>query len=337
MNESQRNIIVGLTAFAALVGLAGLLVLFGYVPSYMKTGYEVRVMLNHAGGLHADSGVTLSGISIGQVTSVQLTPDRSGVIVTALIEPEYRIPAGASVRVSAPVFGGGATIDFAARKPDPQAADEVAYLPTDGSAVVDGKVISSYAQLERLSEKIEQVALEWSGVGTRVKELIAPRDPAQVDAGDIDANLSTVLVRVDSRLSEIEDIVEGIRRYTDDQQMYEDVRQTVSNSRQVAERVTGHVETVAQRVDQVSETMNEAVTTLRNRYVAAANDLTKAVDSTRKLIDKVRDGKGTAGKLVNDPALYDNLDDAGKRLQKAIDELRLLAEKWKAEGVPIQF
>jgi hypothetical protein len=57
----------------------------------------------------------------------------------------------------------------------------------------------------------------------------------------------------------------------------------------------------------------------------------------QKLADKARKGDGTVGKLLNDPALYQNFNDAAERIQKAVDEMKLLIEKWKAEGVPVQF
>ena len=68
-----------------------------------------------------------------------------------------------------------------------------------------------------------------------------------------------------------------------------------------------------------------------------ADDLSKSIEQANKLLAAANSGKGTVGKLVYDPALYENLDDSAKRLQLMIDEARLLIEKWKKEGLPIQF
>ena len=57
----------------------------------------------------------------------------------------------------------------------------------------------------------------------------------------------------------------------------------------------------------------------------------------QKLAAKASDGKGAMGKLLNDPALYDNLNDTAERIGQTADELKLLIEKWKAEGLPVQF
>ena len=43
----------------------------------------------------------------------------------------------------------------------------------------------------------------------------------------------------------------------------------------------------------------------------------------------------TLGLLLNDPSLYENLDDSAERLQLLMDEARLLIAKWKAEGIPL--
>ena len=51
----------------------------------------------------------------------------------------------------------------------------------------------------------------------------------------------------------------------------------------------------------------------------------------------VRSGKGTMGRLMQDPALYEGLSDAAKRLDDALIKLNLLLDKIRAEGLGVEF
>ena len=76
---------------------------------------------------------------------------------------------------------------------------------------------------------------------------------------------------------------------------------------------------------------------LAQRYAGVADDLVGVIGSARAVIDKARTGSGTIGKLFHDPSLYENLNDTVDRVQQSLDEFRLLVQKWKAEGMPVQF
>jgi hypothetical protein len=41
--------------------------------------------------------------------------------------------------------------------------------------------------------------------------------------------------------------------------------------------------------------------------------------------------------LLNNPDLYNSMNDAAVRLERALTEAQLLIEKFKAEGVPVRF
>lgn len=344
MNERHRNIAVGLTTIAGLVGFALLLLLFGAVPRWFESGYEVRIELPDAGGLHSGSRVYLNGVQIGMVRSVALLePVNKGVIVTVGIERRYRIPAHVEVKVPLVMLGGSPTIQFYAANDVPE---QVAYLPTDGSAMLQGRVASPFeavvgdvsgsltgpvaAAISALAINVEELSSEWLLVGQNLNQLLELRSVKDVDMGEVGANLSTVVVRLDERMAETREVLAGIDRIVNDEQMVDDLRTTFANA-------SGLTEKLADSVNELSGTVQEGVETLRTRYLALADDLGGAVASLHRFVNLVGDGEGSVGQLIHNPALYDNLNDAAVRLQKALDELRLLVQKWKAEGLSVQF
>jgi len=284
MDERKRNIAVGLTTLLGVGGLLVLLMMFGYAPLVLERFYAVRIELPNAAGLHEGSRVNLSGIDVGQVRAIEL-------VVSA----------------------------------DP--AGPVEFLPLDGSARIPGRIgslASAFSQeiraalaqpiqnFDRVSRDLGQLSDEWTEVGRNVNALLELRGVDAVDRGDAIANLSTVLVRTDARLAEMESVIAGVRAYVEDTEIREDVKATAANARRASERVAG-------AIDEVSGTFRDSVETLERRYIAVADDLSVAVASARDALDKVRAGQGTLGAVLNDPRLYEGLLDATRRTQAAID------------------
>ena len=93
-------------------------------------------------------------------------------------------------------------------------------------------------------------------------------------------------------------------------------------------------------VDGVTATAREAARsfdTLVAALVAISDELSKAVAAARGVLGEVAEGKGTAGRVLRDPALYNSMQDAFERLGRALDEMRMLIEKWQREGLSVEF
>ena len=52
-------------------------------------------------------------------------------------------------------------------------------------------------------------------------------------------------------------------------------------------------------------------------------------------LNEAREGKGTVGQLMSNPALYNNMRDASERLNAAMRELQILFEKWNTTGIEL--
>ncbi len=344
MNERTRNVIVGITSLLGLAGLGALLVMFGYVPKWMDSGYAVYVDLPEGGGLSKGSRVKLSGIDIGEVRLVefQLLPKR-GVTAVLHISEDARIPRDAKIAVNQPLLTGSTTLQISTKElSDEQLRD---LLPTDGSARIVGTVPTVMGNMRRpleslrkeLSKPIEQFARmeqrfneladTWTQVGQNITALTAARTLDQVDRGEAPANLVTVLARADQRIAEMKQVLEIARNWLDS------MEQTAQRFNKAAEGISK----TAEGIDKTAADAREQFRALAQRYVALADDLSAMISDTRRIVQKASDGDGTMGKLLNDPALYENLNDSAQRIGQAMDEIKLMIQKWNAEGVPLQF
>jgi phospholipid/cholesterol/gamma-HCH transport system substrate-binding protein len=349
MTDTQRNLAVGLTTLVGIVGLVALLLLFGYVPKLLKPSYDVQVQLPRAAGLYESSRVTLAGIEVGEVTDIELIPlPDHGVLVTASVQEGVDLPTNVQARVVQQLVGGGSTLAF--EVPDGQITTDT--LAKDGSARLAGRVVGPGEALSsglealaeepierfnQLSQQIGGLAEEWRLVGEQVNAMVEPRRVADVEAGDAVGNLPTILARVDDRLAQVGRTLDAIESLAGDPQLQDDIRTSASNAREVTESARVATDQITGRIDALSTGVQQDLTQLRRRYVALADDMSGTVASVQALADDAREGEGTLGRLVADPSLYQNLDDASQRLAALMDQARLLLRKFEQEGVPIRF
>ncbi|WP_082899645.1 MlaD family protein [Rhodococcus phenolicus] len=124
---SAHRLALSVTALALTLVLGVTYLVFGVFhldPTDRKI--HVRVNLAESGGLLPDRNVTLRGVPVGRVTSVELTDD--GVVAVAAIDSSTQIPAGGEVRVAGLSLAGEQYLDF---RPD---SDTGPFL-TDGAEI----------------------------------------------------------------------------------------------------------------------------------------------------------------------------------------------------------
>lgn len=359
MTDRTRHVIVGITGICGIVGLAGLLMLFGYVPDWLDGGYVVKVQMPDASGLTPGSRLKLNGLDIGRVVDIELrVPISKGVVITTKVKEEYSVPAEAKASVSPTFLGGSTALDFDVSHL--AGRDDLVMLPRNGTAVIDGAAASITSQLAtqlksaldkpmqemtRLVDSFEKLANDWSDVGKNLKSITDPRSPVDVDKSDGKTlgNVTTVLARADQRLAEMKQVLDGINTLVNDPALREDLKASLANIKEVSVNIkeasadtknlmakaSGSIDKVDAVVDSAKGNLDQ----LTRRYVAVADDLSGAIGSMRKTIDQVREGDGTVGKLINDPSLYNNLNESVKKLDSALVDMKLLIQKWEKEGI----
>ncbi len=344
MKERTRNLVVGLTAIAGLLALAYLIFIFGEMPAWTGEFYRVQFTIADASGLTEGSRIRLAGVDVGEIEQIRLHENPSlGVRMLGRIEADYEIPAGSKALAEGSLLGGAAALNIIPPPPDaPPAA--LAPLPKTGEGVIEARSVSITRQLSemteglgggleeqlenfsRVSESILKLSAEYTELGKELRGLVAVRDLAAVDAGRASPNLYTALARADKRLQELAETTRKLNALIGDEQMIENLRATVANARQFTENAT-----------ELTENAGDQLQALTKRYIAVADELGQSLDSLNLLLAQARTGQGTLGKLMQDPELYNAFTDAAYQLNDALKEARLLIQKWKAEGLPVQF
>ncbi|WP_186628745.1 MCE family protein [Rhodococcus sp. BP22] len=111
-----------------VIGLVAMATQYVGAPALVGIGrYTVTVQLPTTGGLYQYSNVTYRGTTVGEVKSVELTPD--GVDATMSIDSDYSIPADVDAQVKSVSAVGEQYVDLIPRS-------------SDGPALSNGDVIS---------------------------------------------------------------------------------------------------------------------------------------------------------------------------------------------------
>ncbi|MCI0500066.1 MAG: MlaD family protein [Planctomycetales bacterium] len=94
------------------------------------------------------------------------------------------------------------------------------------------------------------------------------------------------------------------------------------------ETATVQAEATLKSIQQFSDTGTEKVRVLGDQMGLMAEQLEGALSEFRQVMEKIESGEGTAGKLVNDGRLYENLLESSRELQMTLQYLK----DWAAEG-----
>ncbi len=340
MKGSVRNFIVGITALVGLAGLAFMLLMFGEFAKVTTKSYDITLKMPNAAGLSDGSPIALNGVRVGNVYSARTSPDpRDGVVIVLRINEPNRVPKDVGVSVSRD-FVGDTTLALTA-KPKPEGPDvgffqkgeEFHASAGDFMDQITGMLDKRLGGLDEAVNSFKKLSDTYVRVGEQVEDYLKPTTPADVDAGKASANLSSTLQRIDRAVAAAD-------TWLNDEQMREDIRSAAKNASSAMERIDTAVTSVneaagaiSRNADRVGEGVDEAVKQL-NTAMKTLND---TLADVLQITGQINRGKGTIANLLNNPDLYNSLNDAAIRLEKALTEAQLLLEKYRKEGIPIQF
>jgi len=234
----------------------------------LSKGYPLYAQFKWGAGLKTGSPVWVSGASVGYVSDVSFRPD--GTLQTELrITSPQPIPRGSVARVVPNGLFGDVAVNFTPiMAPQRYAANDT---------VAAGNPPPGIAEL---TAKADSISGSVNSITTALnKELVA--------GGGI-ADLRKTLARMNTLVGELTQVAA---------EQSKQLSLTMASLRRTAAAVD-------------SAKVDSTITSLRTTSTNMAN-LTRTLDSTtvalNEIVGKVNNGSGTAAKLINDPALYNNL------------------------------
>jgi ABC-type transporter Mla subunit MlaD len=342
-----RDFLVGLTALVGATGLVITLMLVGELGGLTGGQYSFIVTMTNAAGITDTSPVTLNGVRVGQVrqTRVRALPE-TGAEIEVRVREGVVIPRNAKISINSSFVGDG-TLEFSV--PAGMSAQEALDVVKPGEVFDAGSPQTMFGRIEQAISgpiarfgsavnKFEEFADTYIEVGKRVTDMLEPRTLEEVAQGK-PANVRSTVARLDVAIA-------NANAWLEDEALRTQIRDTVAKAPKVMDEVAAltkawqqtaadlsktsagvdtSVERITQRLDEISL---QTLTMLRTAE--------KAAGEMAATLETARSGPGTMGQLMQNPDLYRSLKDASDRLNKTLEEVQLMVEKFKAEGVPLK-
>lgn len=322
--QRRRDVIVGLFVIVGLAALGWMTFKFGDLPTAVTRmrSFEVYVQFPSAPGVQKDTPVRFAGYQIGRVTKVAppaVRKDRNTnlsyhqSLVTMSINKMYTdIPCNVEVKLMTRGLGSS----YIELQVDPAKLPAPLMDPTDPNSCYLSQGMLVQGSTGMTSEFFPEESQK------KLNNLIEGIETFIASANDIigDPNNQRSLRTIMANLTETSgQVPEAIRQATE---MLKALAKTLEEFRVLATTGTGAIQSIDAKAERLVVSL-----------VDTSNELGKAASQLRLAMEKVNSGDGTAGRLINDGRLYENLLETSTQLNVLLEDVRELLDKVNEKGL----
>lgn len=326
ISKEIKTAVIALAAIALLI--AGVNFLKG--NSFFGGDDVYYVYYPNSGQLAPASSVTLNGVAVGKVLSVDYNPKgdfKSKVKVSFNIQNDkVKMPMGTRIQVgSLDLFNKGLIILMG------ENYEKGYYQPGDvlpGEVSID-MVTQVKAYADPIAQKVQKMMVS---IDNMVKGVSAFWDTSATS--ELEGSMQELKISI-RRLGNVAKEVENL----------------VATEKAKLGRILSNVESISENL----KLSNDKVTDIIGNTKKITDDLTtadfkntienakNAIASFNQMLDKVNRGEGTLGKMVSDDKLYEDLRQTNIKLQNLVEDINLHPERYinfsvfgaKSKGVPL--
>ncbi|HSP11223.1 MAG TPA: MlaD family protein [Salegentibacter sp.] len=287
------------TALLAIIAI--ILLIFGY--SFLKgknlldSSRNFYAIYDDVEGLSPSSPVTINGLKVGQITKIDFV-DQSGLIqVTFTVENDFQFSKTSIAKVYGGGIIGGKSLAIIPDYNNPEMAESGDILKSD---VEEGIMELVNDKLAPLQEKVE-----------------------------------SSIVSADSLITALNAIMDDSTR-NNIRSTFNDLGETARSFKGTAFELEGLVTSNSSKLDRTFTNLDEMSTnfnkfsdTLATMNIGKiTNDIESVIADFEQISTNLNNGQGTAGKLLNDDGVYDNLDRATKELEQLLQDIKLNPKRY---------
>lgn len=326
-NELKVGLAIIIAAIIFILGIR----FFQDIPLFSGT-YELQTRFTDAQGLIAGSAVNVSGVRVGAVEEVQLTPEMNAVLVRFHVDSGVDIPEGSYTQVSGIQALGGVRMEVVAGPVTNPPIEPGSLVPSREESVLSGLTDRAPALLNQLDSLMASTNVFVGGLSAaQVNSTMRQADAAFAEIGST----------VDQVGGQASATVNELNRLLQDSNS--DLRLTLASLREATTSLNTMVAGERERIGRIllqvegfSGSLNQLATDNQDTLAAAIQNLNSVLvrldrslatlDTTGvaldRIINKIDQGEGTVGLMINDPRLYNELVNTATTMNAVLQDLQ---------------
>jgi len=296
MKDKTKSILIAISFIIAI-----LLFVWGFNflkgKSLLKNQFNFYAVYDNSKGLLPGDLVTINGMQVGTVSALDFHPSQDGsIVVEFTIGKELNIPDNSVVELSSSMMGA---VSLNIRLGDSK----------------------TFAQNnDTLNSNIEQSTM------SLITETLTPLkdnlDDLVISLNDLTTNLNDIL---NSEFKK--NINDGANSFASSMDNIEtistDLQQLVNSEDGKLTMVVNNLETITDNFTTVSDSL------MKIDYNQLVGSLESCVNEFNTLLSGINNGEGSAGLLVKNDSLYNNINETVTELQSLIEEIKANPKKIK--------
>ena len=287
--------------FLAIIGIMMSIFSYNYLKgiNLFEKNRKFTIKYEKVDGLSVSNPVTLNGFKIGKVQKINFNPQNSReLMVDIIVENDILFPKTSLAELYETGLIGGKAIAII---PD---------YKNDSTLAVDGDLLKGIIK-PGLTELVNQ---------------ILPQVQLQIEA--VMKNAEIVLSNINTLFDD-----ETKQELKSSIQDFSNLTQNLSDtSVKISELISGNSVDLSDAISNFRITSNNIKTITdsisSNEIVSITSNLNKLVANLNSITKRLMNSEGTAGKLIYDKSIYNNLENATKELNMLIKDIKLNPDRY---------
>ncbi len=242
-------------------------------------------------GLSIGADVNINGLSIGKITNIDFLPGSTQILVSMRVRGDLAFSsASEAILYETGLIGGKAIM--------------IQPIFENGKSIKTGDTLPSGVQpgfTELVNQQIAPLQQKLTSTLTSVDELFD--GVSNVLNNQTQENLKTTLSELNRTVENANNITRKLNRLLD------------SNATAL-DTTFKHLASTSANLSQISDSLVEV------DFKAILAQYNKIATNLNQVLDQVNTSQGTAGKLINDPALYTQLNATLEELESLLNDLK---------------